>query len=203
MPNTSDSVLILASASPRRSKLLAREGVAFEVLPADIPEESREGEAPIDLARRLAFEKADAVARRVGSEPDRWVLGADTIVVIDDQVLGKPRDEAHAETLLGMLVGRTHSVITGFAFVDSARAMDRNAAHIDACESRVTMRPAQAEEIRSYVATGEPMDKAGAYAVQGGGAKFVIEVEGSLDNVIGLPVADVVAQWRRLGSKRS
>lgn len=138
------------------------------------------------------------MAERIGPDPARWVLGADTIVVIDDQVLGKPRDEAHARSLLGRLVGRTHRVITGYAFVNSA-SFER---HVSAEESRVTMREASAKEIQDYVATGEPMDKAGAYAVQGLGGSLVTQVEGSEDNVIGLPVSQVAALWSRLERDR-
>lgn len=186
--------LVLASASPRRRDLLTREDVRFEVIPADIPEEMQSDEAPAAFALRLAGEKALAVARRLGPHPPRWVLGADTIVVIDDDVLGKPTDAADAEQLLARLVGRTHSVITAFTLVQS----DDCVLHSDWLESRVTMRAADAEEIRDYVATGEPMDKAGAYAVQGIGGTLVEKVAGSMDNVIGLPVAEVLAKWASL-----
>jgi septum formation protein len=193
-PEAGDPPLVLASASPRRRDLLARESVRFEVIPADIPEEARPDEAPAEFASRLAGEKALAVAARLGSDPPRWVLGADTIVVIDGDILGKPTDARNAEHLLGRLVGRTHSVITAFALTHSGDGtLER-----EWIESRVTMRAASAEEIRSYVETGEPMDKAGAYAVQGIGGTLVEKVVGSLDNVIGLPVAEVLATWARL-----
>ncbi len=198
MSNSAEPVLVLASASPRRRELLSREGVHFEVIPADIPEELRPDESPEDLVCRLAFEKAAAVAARVGANPARWVLGADTIVVIDGDVLGKPRDTAEAEHLLARLTGRTHTVITGYAFVDSRTPEDRSRARVAQQSSRVTMRDSSAEEIAAYVATGEPMDKAGAYAVQGEGARFVTKVEGSEDNVIGLPVSEVAALWSGL-----
>ncbi len=189
------ALLILASASPRRRDLLSRENVRFEVIPSDIPEQPRPGESPTTLATRLSGEKALAVARRIGPYPQRWILGADTIVVIDGDVLGKPTDRPHAEQLLARLVGTTHSVITAFALACSAS----HRLHTDWVESRVTMRAADAEEIRAYVATGEPMDKAGAYALQGVGGDFVEKVEGSRDNVIGLPVAEVL---RRLTALR-
>jgi len=195
MPNAAERPLVLASASPRRRELLARAGIAIEIIPADIAEVARPGETPIDLTQRLAREKACAVAKRIGDTPPRWVLGADTIVVIDDEILGKPSDPADAERLLARLVGRSHSVITGYAFVHSA-ALDTPTS--DALESRVTMRAADRQEIRDYVATGEPLDKAGAYALQGKGARFVVKVEGSQDNVIGLPVAEVAQAWTRL-----
>ncbi|MDP6980587.1 MAG: Maf family protein [Myxococcota bacterium] len=198
MSNSAEPVLVLASASPRRRDLLAREGVRFEVIPADIPEEHKPGESPEDLVCRLAFEKAAAVAKRLGDRPARWVLGSDTIVVIDDDVLGKPRDTAEAERLLGRLTGRTHAVITGYAFVDSSAPEEPSRGRVAQQTSQVTMRDASAEEIAAYVATGEPMDKAGAYAVQGEGARFVTRVEGSEDNVIGLPVSEVLAVWTTL-----
>lgn len=198
IPGSIDAPLVLASASPRRRDLLAREGVHFEVVPADIPEQHRPDETPSAFASRLAGEKALAVARRLGPDPPRWVLGADTIVVIDGDILGKPTDVADAERLLTRLVGRTHSVITAYALVNSG---DR-VVHCDWLESRVSMRAADLAEIRAYVATGEPMDKAGAYAVQGIGGTLVAKVEGSWDNVIGLPVAEVLAQWAKLCEQR-
>ncbi len=190
--------LVLASGSPRRRDLLEREGIAFEVRPADIEEEVREDESPADLVRRLSFEKASAVALRLGDEVSRWVLGADTIVVIDGDVLGKPRDAAHAEALLARITGRTHEVVTGFAFVSTRAPEDRAKSHVDLRTSRVSMREATSEEIAQYVAGGEPMDKAGAYAVQGEGRRFVTRVEGCQDNVIGLPVDEVARVWARL-----
>lgn len=193
-PRAVAAPLVLASASPRRRDLLAREGVHFEVVPADIPEEPRPDEAPASFASRLAGEKALAVARRLDPVAHRWVLGADTIVVIGGDILGKPTDEADAERLLARLVGRTHSVITGYAWLHTSDC----ALHIDWLESRVSMREADAAEIRAYVETGEPMDKAGAYAVQGLGGTLVKKVEGSWDNVIGLPVAEVLARWASL-----
>lgn len=199
-PKPSDLPLVLASASPRRRDLLQREGIAFEAIPADIDETHRAGESPEALVKRLAREKAEAVASRVGAAPPRWVLGSDTIVVIDADVLGKPEDEAHAEALLARITGRTHEVITGYAFVHSANARP---AEVRSQSSRVSMREAGADEIRAYVATGEPMDKAGAYAVQGEGARFVTKVEGSEDNVIGLPVREVAALWSTLREARS
>ncbi len=198
MPENAKPPLILASASPRRRDLLSRENIRFEVIPADIEEEPRPEESPVALAERLAREKALAVARRIGPEPPRWVLGADTIVVIDDEILGKPVDSDHAQRLLAQLVGRTHSVITAFTLVCS----DRCEPDGDWVESRVTMRAADAEEIRAYVATGEPMDKAGAYALQGIGRQFVEKVVGSRDNVIGLPVEQVLERWAALRGAR-
>jgi septum formation protein len=181
--------LVLASASPRRRALLAGAGVRFEVIPADVEEVPREGEPPRALVERLASEKALAVSVRLPARPRRFVLGSDTVVVIDDDVLGKPRDEAHAVHLLRRLVGRTHTVWTGVAVVTTGEAEPR----VTSVASRVTLRPANEAELRRYVAGGEPLDKAGAYALQGEGRRFVSRVEGSESNVIGLPVAETLA----------
>lgn len=187
--------LVLGSGSPRRRELLARAGVAFEVQAADIDERPQPGEAPRALAARLACEKARAVARRLGPEPPRLVLGADTIVVLDGEVLGKPQDRADAERLLGRLVGRVHEVLTGVALVTSADLAARSVV----VASRVWMRPAEPDEIRRYVATGEPLDKAGAYAAQGEGRRFIERIEGSETNVIGLPIEETLALLREAG----
>ncbi|MBW2269154.1 MAG: septum formation inhibitor Maf [Deltaproteobacteria bacterium] len=181
--------LILASASPRRRELLARAGVAFEVLPAEIPEQRDPGEAPEAFARRLAEAKARAVATRLGGEPRRWVLGADTIVVLGDSVLGKPRDPEHAVELLARLLGHTHRVLTAVSLI----ASDTGDARTTLVESRVRMLAASEAEVRAYVATGESLDKAGAYALQGKGRRFVAQVEGSETNVIGLPLEETLA----------
>jgi len=185
-------MLVLASASPRRREILAGAGVRFEVVPADIDESAQPGEAPEALAERLAREKALAVARRLGPEPGRLVLGSDTIVVLEGDVLGKPRDARHAEVLLGRLAGRTHRVVTGVAV---ARTGDLALRSLTVA-SRVTMHAAAPEAIRRYVATGEPLDKAGAYAFQGEGRRFVASVEGSETNVIGLPLEETLALLR-------
>jgi septum formation protein len=185
--------LVLASSSPRRVELLTRAGLELEVIASDIPEDTRPNETPTAAARRLAQEKALTVARRLGATPRRWVIGADTIVVVDGVAIGKPRDPDHAVTLLSTLVGRRHEVITGVAVVDTASLRVWE----DVVESAVEMRPASLAELRSYVATGEPLDKAGAYALQGRGRRFVDRVEGSESNVIGLPVEQTLALLRR------
>jgi septum formation protein len=184
--------LILASASPRRRDLLTRAGVSFEVRPADIVEDPQRGELPEAFARRLAREKAQAVAAKVGATPRRLVLGADTIVVVGERILGKPRDAEHAVALLRQLVGREHEVITAIAIVDSVGDVAQDRAVV----SRVQMRDADESELRSYVATGEPLDKAGAYALQGEGRRFVTRVIGSESNVIGLPLEETLALLR-------
>jgi septum formation protein len=190
--------LVLGSGSPRRRELLTRAGIDFEVLPADIDEVAAIGEAPAAFALRLAREKAHAVATRLGAAPRRLVLGADTIVVIDEDVLGKPKDPDDAVRLLGRLVGREHRVLTAVAVVASDR-LD----HAETCvvASRVSMRPASEQEIRRYVATGEPLDKAGAYAAQGEGRQFIAFIDGSESNVIGLPIEETLALLRASGMR--
>jgi len=181
--------LVLASASPRRRDLLDGAGVAIEVIPADVDERHQPGETPDRFATRLAVEKARVVAERVGPVPRRRVLGADTIVVLDGAILGKPRDADHALELLERLVGRCHRVITGVALADSETLEVRTATVV----SSVRMRAAATDELRDYIATGEPLDKAGAYAIQGVGRRFVVGLEGSESNVIGLPLEETLA----------
>jgi septum formation protein len=180
--------LVLASASPRRSDLLRRAGIRFEVRPAGIPELEQPGEAPVAFAQRLARGKALAIAEQIGASPPRLVLGADTIVVLDGEVLGKPRDSDHALELLERLAGREHSVVTAVALVASDTLRIRQAA----VTSRVEMRAVERDELIAYVATGEPLDKAGGYAVQGGARSFVTRIHGSETNVIGLPLDETV-----------
>ncbi len=181
-------LLVLASGSPRRRELLTRAGIAFEVRPANIPEVRQAGEPPREFALRLAREKALATARLLAG-PARPVLGADTIVVIDDRVLGKPSDARHAVELMSLLVGRRHRVITGVAVANSETLAIRETA----VESWVVMRDASRQELVEYAATGEPLDKAGGYALQGEGRRFVERVEGSESNVIGLPLSETLA----------
>ena len=192
MPAPRALPVILASGSPRRRELLARAGVGFEVQAPDVPEERLPGEAPESFARRVALAKAEAVARRVGHEPRRVVIGADTIVVLDDEVLGKPRDAREARSHLRRLAGRRHRVLTAVAVVDSG-TLEVRAALV---ESGVAMREATDEEIAAYVASGEPLDKAGAYAAQGEGRRFVARIDGSETNVIGLPLEESLALLR-------
>ena len=184
----SERPLVLASGSPRRSALLREAGVRFEVQAPNIPEVQQPGEAPVDTAARLAREKALAVARQIDG-PRRLVLGADTIVFVDGAALGKPVDAADAERLLRRLLGRQHRVVTAVAVVTS----DTLAVRETAVVSEVVMREADAEELRAYVDTGEPLDKAGAYAAQGEGRRFIERIEGSVSNVIGLPVEETLA----------
>jgi septum formation protein len=171
--------IVLASRSPRRSELLGRLGLRFEVLPAEIDESYLGNEMPADHAERLAREKAIAVAR---DHPDALVIGSDTIVVIDHDVLGKPKDEREAKEMLGRLSGREHEVYTAVAVVRDRR-IDSGIERVE-----VTFRPLSAREIDEYVATGEPMDKAGAYGIQGFGSAIVESIRGDYFAVMGLPV---------------
>ena len=191
-------MIVLASASPRRQELLRNAGIPFTVQPADINETPFAGESPRDCAERLAREKAVAVFQ---GRPQDYVLGADTIVVVDDAILGKPRDAEDASRMLRILSGRTHAVITGVCLVgkkvvSGERPVGTKAARIEdpglriASETTlVTMSALSADEIRDYVATGEPMDKAGAYAIQGIASRWIPRIEGDYSNVVGLPVA--------------
>jgi len=177
-------MLILASASPRRRELLTQAGIAFTVQPADVDETHRAGESPEAFTLRLAREKAEAIFAK---HPDATVLGADTIVVCGDEILGKPSDETDAARMLKKLSGRDHRVITGVALVSSLGTQTRAETTI------VSMREISEEEIANYIATGEPMDKAGSYAIQGGAAPFIMQIQGDYSNVVGLPVAVVVS----------
>ncbi len=169
--------------------------MAFEQRVPGIAEDVFPDETPAALVERLAHEKAQHIARALGAETRRVVLGADTVVVLDREILGKPRDPADAAAMLGRLVGRDHRVVTGVALVDTAGATAR----VFSVESAVSMRPASASEIRDYVAGGEPLDKAGAYAYQGEGRRFVRSVGGSETNVIGLPMAETLDALSQLG----
>lgn len=182
--------LILASSSPRRHQLLDMLGIAHQVDPARIPEDRLPHEAPAHYARRLAREKAEEVAAR---HAGRWVLGADTIVVVEGDVLEKPASPADAERMLGRLAGREHQVITAVALV---RDGTRHELHD---VSRVWFRPVGPDLIRAYVATGEPLDKAGAYGVQGYGAVLIERIEGDFFGVMGLPLRLVVELLERAG----
>ncbi len=184
---------MLASASPRRSQILSEAGIRFEIQPSRIEEKTRAGERPEDLADRLAREKAEDVAGRLADKPATPVLGSDTIVVAGDQILGKPRDEVHAVELLSLLMGTTHRVMTGIALAWS----DGRATTSQVVTSHVEMRQATREELVEYVAVGESMDKAGGYALQGAGNRFVVGVVGSTSNVIGLPLEETLALFER------
>ena len=182
--------LILASQSPRRAELLSRLGLEFEIRPAEIDESYLGHEMPADHAERLAREKAIAIAR---AEPEALVIGSDTIVIIDDDVLGKPRDPAEAVRMLRRLADREHQVYTAVAVAYRGRTES-------ALEAvRVRFRPLDDRECEEYVATGEPLDKAGAYGIQGFGSALVESIEGDYFAVMGLPVVRTLALLRRHG----
>ena len=173
--------LVLASASPRRKDLLADLGLPFDVRPADVDETPQPGESPEALVARLAGSKAEAGARATG--PDAVVVGADTIVAIGDDVLGKPADAVGAADMLRRLAAATHRVLTGVAVAVTARPTA-----LEVVTTDVTFRSLTADEIAAYVATGEPLDKAGAYGIQGQGGALVASIDGPYDNVVGLPL---------------
>jgi septum formation protein len=183
--------IVLASASPRRVELLSSAGIEFQVIPGDVSEEILAGEAPEDYVERLARAKAEDVARKTGG---RFFIGADTIVLCDGEIMGKPEDSADAERMLNKLSGISHEVITGFAVYDK----ERDGVIADTVRTRVYFKQLRAEEIRAYIATGCPFDKAGAYAIQGGAAHMVEKIEGSYTNVVGLPLCEVVETLRRM-----
>ncbi|MGA8832358.1 MAG: Maf family protein [Desulfomonilaceae bacterium] len=185
--------LVLASASPRRKELLESIKVPFIVAPSDVDELPRDGETPEIQVQRLAEEKATDVSKRY---PASWILGADTIVVIDGLVLGKPDSEAEALRMLSTLAGRTHVVFTGYAILNS-RFPEMKL--VSSARSEVFIRGLSQEEIAAYVQTREPMDKAGAYAIQGVGAAIVEKVWGSYTNVVGLPLCEVTRDLKKLG----
>src|SRR5579859_7672309 len=208
-------MLVLASASPRRQELLRNAGIPFTVQPADVDETPLPGESARDCAERLAREKAVTGWR---GRPQDLVLGADTVVVIGEKILGKPVDAEDAARMLRMLSGKEHQVITGVCLVsqgardqgsgisESRSRASNERLEIGNCEVRtasettlVTMSELSDEEIREYVATGEPMDKAGAYAIQGMASRWIPRIEGDYSNVVGLPVALVYRMLREFG----
>jgi septum formation protein len=182
--------LVLASSSPRRAELLRAAGFTFKVAPVHLDERFQPGETPEAYVDRLAQAKAVATASKA---PNAVVLGADTTVVVSGQVLGKPEDSADAQRMLRLLSGRTHVVLTGIC----VRMGQRNLVHVE--PSRVRMAALNEAEITWYVGTGEPMDKAGAYAVQGLASRFIEGIDGSYSNVVGLPIASVYNLLKQLG----
>lgn len=177
--------LVLASASPRRAALLSSLGLEFEVRPADLPEEVAPGEGPEEHAERLAREKA---ARVRDERPDALVVGADTVVVLDGRILGKPADEAEAEAMLLALSGRSHDVVSGVAL-----AVPGHGVSSAVSRTVVEFRALGAREASLYAASGEPLDKAGGYGIQGLGASLVRRIEGDYYTVVGLPVGALLA----------
>lgn len=183
---------ILASSSPRRRELLSSIGLTFEVVPSHVPEVHEDGEAPEEYVARLSRDKASAIASQ---NRDRWVIAADTTVLLGDELLEKPTDPNDAKRMLATIAGKTHVVYTGVTIEHAGREYrDTRVA-----ESEVRMLPLSPDDIEWYVATGEPLDKAGAYAVQGIGAMFIDSIHGSYTNVVGLPLATLFQMLRRAG----
>jgi len=191
-------LLVLASASPRRHQLLGELGVAFEVRPADVDETPRPGEPAEALVRRLAIDKAEA---GLAAAPERpiVVLAADTLVAVDGEVLGKPVDEADAARMLRQLSGTRHQVMTGVAVATADGSGTATSLAVEVVTTHVHRAPWTEEEIAAYVASGEPMDKAGSYAIQEGADRKVTGLEGPFDNVVGLPLAATARLLRGAG----
>ncbi len=187
-----DNPLILASASPRRRLLLSQMQIPFRVIPADV-DESETPDDPEAMCVRLADKKASRVHALATSS---WVLGADSIVVIGERVLGKPRDEAEAYEMLGLLSGREHRVVTGFCILDPSG----RTAHSEAVSTAVQFKRLVDAEISAYIRTDEPFGKAGAYAIQGIGAFMVETISGSYTNVVGLPICAVIKALIQTGA---
>jgi septum formation protein len=186
--------LILASASPRRRELLQQIGLQFSVVPSNAPEELLPNETPEEHVVRLSLAKASEVADRSDVE-GRWFLGSDTIVLCDGQILGKPEDDREAARMLRLLSGREHRVLSGYALLDRHTGKQRT----EAVATAVRFRELTDDEIARYIATGEPADKAGAYAIQGLGVCFVAGIEGSYTNVVGLPLCRLTLAFKELG----
>jgi septum formation protein len=187
--------LILASASPRRAQILREAGIAFESVRASVDESPRAGEQPMELVARLARAKAEAVAAR--TQDEALVIGADTEVVLDGAVLGKPADAAAAREMLRRLSGRAHEVTTALEIIRIPDGERRRALEV----TRVTFAPLSEREIEDYAASGEPLDKAGGYAIQGIAGRFIPGIEGCYFNVVGLPLARLCALLAELGWK--
>jgi septum formation protein len=184
--------LILASASPRRIELLNLMGLQFDVIPGDVDESFFNGETPKEHVLRLSGEKAEKISTL---HPDAWVMGADTIVIINGEFLGKPRTADEAKEMLGKLSGQTHTVFTGFTLMKKSAGI----AISEAVDSSVRFRNIPEDEKAWYIALEEPYDKAGGYAVQGMGAFFIREICGSYTNVMGLPLCEVVDVLKSVG----
>jgi septum formation protein len=191
----SGSHLILASGSPRRRELLARDGYTFDIVAADVDERIDSGESAVAATCRLAIQKASAVRNRLDETP--VILAADTTVVLGGRIFGKPTDTADARRMLGELAGRSHIVVTGWAVLPAGPAASRGLVGYE--KSWVRFRELGSQEIRDYVAEEESLDKAGAYAVQGSGSRLIAGVFGSVDNVIGLPIEQVARALGALG----
>ena len=186
--------LVLASASPRRAELLKAAGIGFDVIPADVDEAMDPEDTPAGYVRRVAQLKAEAV---IPFAPGRTILAADTVVVVDNEVLGKPADAVDARRMLRLLSGREHTVMTAVCLVNPAAESGRIQTRV--ARTTVEWAPLSDEDVDWYVASGEPMDKAGAYAIQGLASRFVTRIDGSYSNVVGLPVAVVYDLCKQTG----
>ncbi len=191
MPINSTASFILASASPRRRELLQSVGLKFKIIPAHVNENYLTGENPRQHVKRLSSDKAMVIARKY---PEAWVLGADTIVVIDGLILGKPKKEAQARKMLQKLSGREHKVFTGFTIAHVAAKIYKTRV----IQSAVQFKTISPKEMDWYVSCDEPYDKAGGYAVQGKGTYFIQSIRGSYTNVIGLPLCEVLEELKKL-----
>jgi septum formation protein len=187
---TAKQRVILASASPRRNDFLSALGLEFTIMPADVPETPDLGESPENFARRMALCKGKSVADRY---PEAWVVGADTVVTIDGLILGKPDDANDALSILKRLNGQEHEVITAYSVICCKQGVEQ----VRAVSTRVFFHAFSEAVLRGYIHTGEPMDKAGAYGIQGIGSFLVRKIEGSCSNVIGLPLGDLIADMLR------
>lgn len=187
--------IVLASASPRRREMLSRIGIPFQVVPSNADETVLSGESEEEHVIRLSRDKALEVARRPG-QTGRWFIGSDTVVVNCQKILGKPASNSEAREMLESLSGRSHRVISGYAVYD--RTTDRTICN--AVTTRVYFKELTSQEIEGYIATGEPSDKAGAYAIQGIGSFMIPKIEGSYTNVVGMPLCEVIAALEELGA---
>lgn len=187
--------LVLASGSPRKKEILSKLGLPFEVMPSSYEEDMTAMPDQLELAKFLSLGKARDVAQRIAGEA--VVIGADTFISLDNKFLGKPRNADEAKSMLQRLSGRTHEIITGVALIDTSANREINEAFV----SKVTMRQISPEEIEGYIKTGEPLDKAGAYAIQERGAVFVSRIDGDFFTVMGLPLYFVAQKLKELGVK--
>jgi len=188
--------MILASASPRRKELLLQSGYKFKVIEPDVNENLKADEDPRDYITRISKEKVKSVAREL--DLNEIIIAADTIVLVEGLILGKPKDSHDAKRMLDILSGNQHSVISGFVIMNTSN----NYFHSQTVETKVTFRNIAPDEIEGYIKTGEPFDKAGAYAIQGQGASLVKRIEGSYTNVVGLPLAEIVDILDSIGVDR-
>ena len=192
-------MLVLASSSPRRQELLRNARILHTIHPANVPEVRNIGEPPAEFARRMAREKAAAVYDALRPPVGTFVLGADTIVVVEDEVFGKPADEPDAFRMLNRLSGREHEVITGICLRGTRAGEAETFEEVESESTRVAVSSISDDEINDYIATGEPLDKAGAYGIQGMASRWIPRIEGDYFNVVGLPVALVCRLLREHG----